>query len=422
MLRAETSRSARARAGRDSRPLRARMPRRSERACWSDWPRRYEIGWPGGGYASVTNIDVFRRGDHRWRRRRLCGRAALRARRRQGGARRTRGGHPVRRVEGQQRYPAHRLRRAAGQPGARAGARGARGVSLDPSRSRALPSWRPARWCCAWTDVEAEKLEGIAEKGRQNGVRELNLLSAAQARAMAPGSRPTCARRSRWRASTSSIHGRRRWPTSPGDGERGRGPAPLREVAVGRLRRRWLLGRLDRARRAPALVINAAGLYGDMVDEPPRPGANSPSRPRKGQFVVLDKPAARAACRISSCRCRPSAPRASSSAAPPSATCWSAPPPRTRMDRDARDGRARDARSADRAGGEADPPALREGQRHRGLCRPASGDPIQGLSRIARPRRTRCDHRRRHPLHRPQRRARHRASIVEAASKPSGTG
>ena len=40
---------------------------------------------------------------------------------------------------------------------------------------------------CAWTDVEAEKLEGIAEKGRQNGIRELNLLSAAQARAMVPG-------------------------------------------------------------------------------------------------------------------------------------------------------------------------------------------------------------------------------------------
>src|SRR5690606_9530680 len=46
------------------------------------------------------------------------------------------------------------------------------------------------------------------------------------------------------------------------------------------------------------LVVNAAGLYGDIVDERMTGRCDFRIRPRKGQFVVYDKPAARLASHI----------------------------------------------------------------------------------------------------------------------------
>jgi len=75
------------------------------------------------------------------------------------------------------------------------------------------------------------------------------------------------------------------------------------------------------------VVINAAGNHGDLVEAINRPPSFAIT-PRKGSSSCSTSRRA-SCCMPSSCRCRPSAPRASSPAAPPSATCWSARPRRT---------------------------------------------------------------------------------------------
>jgi glycerol-3-phosphate dehydrogenase len=53
------------------------------------------------------------------------------------------------------------------------------------------------------------------------------------------------------------------------------------------------LWRLETTRgRSGRLVVNAAGLWGDMLDDRLLGRRDFTIRPRKGQFVVYDKPAA----------------------------------------------------------------------------------------------------------------------------------
>lgn len=150
---------------------------------------------------------------------------------------------------------------------------------------------------CAWSEHEAAKLETIAAQGRANGVAELRLLSGAQARA----TMPTLSERLVAALEVEGEHIIDPWS------------APLayltQAVALGAtfLRGAELIaGRFDGAWRletsagtiAAAAVVNTAGLFGDVVDERLGFAPEFRIKPRKGQFVVLDKAAFRHVPRI----------------------------------------------------------------------------------------------------------------------------
>ena len=145
------------------------------------------------------------------------------------------------------------------------------------------------------------------------------------------------------------------------------------------------------------LVVNAAGLYGDIVDERLTGRRDFHIKPRKGQFVVYDKPAARS-------------PRTSLLPVPSKTTkgivvCRTIygnllVGPTAEEQEDARHRRtvAEDARRAAPAR-RGDPAGACRRGRDGDLCRPAPGDRIQGLP-DPRPRGPGLHHRRRHPLDR----------------------
>lgn len=144
---------------------------------------------------------------------------------------------------------------------------------------------------CAWNDAEAEKLPHIYQKGIDNGVDELELLDAQGAKRIAPHlSDKIC----------GALHVKGEHIIDPWT-------APLayltQAVMVGAtfLRNTEILkGVFDQGiwelqtnsgtfySRA---VVNAAGLFGDIVDERLGLPREFTIKPRKGQFIVLDKAA-----------------------------------------------------------------------------------------------------------------------------------
>lgn len=143
---------------------------------------------------------------------------------------------------------------------------------------------------CAWSDDEAARLEGIAAHGRANGVPELRVLGAAEARARAPGlAAHLCGA-----VEVTGEHVIDPWSAPLGYllQAMALGAVTLRrcEVTSGAFDGEWRLETSRGPVRAGA-VINAAGLFGDRVDEALGLGRNFTIRPRKGQFIVLDKAA-----------------------------------------------------------------------------------------------------------------------------------
>lgn len=161
---------------------------------------------------------------------------------------------------------------------------------LDIRESLNLPLLETGALVCAWTPAEADKLEEIAAKGRDNGVADLAPLTGAQARALMPGLSERL---------VAAI-------AVPGEHVVDPWSAPLAyltqavalgakvfchaEVLNGRFDGEW---RLDTALGTvvAASVVNAAGLYGDVVDRRLGLPCDFTIKPRKGQFVVLDKAA-----------------------------------------------------------------------------------------------------------------------------------
>ena len=144
----------------------------------------------------------------------------------------------------------------------------------------------------AWTEAERERLPGIVAQAHANGVldvreieaselyaREPNLAAGAQGAVLVPGEHVI----DPWSAPLAYV---------------------LQAMAHGaQVRRRCELtgGQLDDAgwtlttgagEIRARIVINAAGLYGDMIESLAHPSPFA-IRPRKGQFVVFDKPAYR---------------------------------------------------------------------------------------------------------------------------------
>lgn len=150
---------------------------------------------------------------------------------------------------------------------------------------------------CAWNPAEAEKLQAIADQGRRNGIAGLELLAAGQARETMPGL-------SERLVAALDV---------PGEHIIDPWSAPLgyltQAVALGAQLVRnaeVLSGVFDDAWRiettAGAIlatsVVNTAGLFGDIVDARLGLPPEFTIKPRKGQFVVLDKAARRHVPRI----------------------------------------------------------------------------------------------------------------------------
>jgi len=150
---------------------------------------------------------------------------------------------------------------------------------------------------CAWNPDEAERLAAIAEQGRRNGIAELGLLTARQARETMPGlsGHLTAA------LEVSGEHIIDPWSAPLGYLTQavGLGAQLVRNAEV-------LSGSFDGAWRIEttagpilaASIVNAAGLFGDIVDARLGLAPEFTIMPRKGQFVVLDKAARRHVPRI----------------------------------------------------------------------------------------------------------------------------
>jgi glycerol-3-phosphate dehydrogenase len=143
---------------------------------------------------------------------------------------------------------------------------------------------------CAWSDDEASKLETIERQGRSNGIAELRLLDAEGARRIMPG----LGGRLRAALEVEGEHIIDPWsaPLAYLSQAIALGARFLRnaEVLSGMFDDHWRLETSIGPVRARA-IINAAGLYGDVVDQRLGLGAAFQIKPRKGQFVVLDKAA-----------------------------------------------------------------------------------------------------------------------------------
>lgn len=168
---------------------------------------------------------------------------------------------------------------------------------LDIRESLNLPLVKTGALVCAWNASEADRLEEIEAQGRENGIGALRILTGGDARATMPGLSPGL-------VAALEV-----------DGEHVIDPwsAPLayltQAVALGAVFLRnaellrgtfdcdWSLETTAGTVRARS-VVNTAGLYGDVVDGRLGFEPEFQIRPRKGQFVVLDKAAVRHVPRI----------------------------------------------------------------------------------------------------------------------------
>jgi len=163
---------------------------------------------------------------------------------------------------------------------------------LEIRESLGLPLLQSGAMVLAWNEAELAALDSLIDKARQNGVADVSRLSRAQILAREPqlsaGVKggflvPGEFLIDPW----SSAHSYILQALANG--------AEIRrntEVLSGRLKgEHWVLETSQGAVCA-AQVISCAGLYGDIVDARLLGRAMFRINPRKGQFVVFDKPAA----------------------------------------------------------------------------------------------------------------------------------
>jgi glycerol-3-phosphate dehydrogenase len=154
-----------------------------------------------------------------------------------------------------------------------------------------LPVMETGALVLAWTEEQEATLPDLVAQARENGVDDVESLGRAGTLAIEPGLAPSV---------RASFRVPREFVIDPWS-------APLaylaQAVAHGAEVRRgcevtggdfgggdWLLRTTTGDIRA-RLVLNAAGLYGDLVDGALIGARDFTIRPRKGQFVVYDKPA-----------------------------------------------------------------------------------------------------------------------------------
>jgi glycerol-3-phosphate dehydrogenase len=161
-----------------------------------------------------------------------------------------------------------------------------------------LPLIRSGALVIAWNEAEEAALPALMEQARQNGVEDVEALTGAELRALEPGLAATA--RAGFRVAGESLIDPWTAPHAYLLQALENGGELRRECEVtggdfdGRV---WRLATTQGA-VAARLVINAAGLYGDVVDERLSGRKSFSIRPRKGQFVVYDKAAAALASHI----------------------------------------------------------------------------------------------------------------------------
>lgn len=155
-----------------------------------------------------------------------------------------------------------------------------------------LPLLRAGAMVLAWTEEQAALLPSLMEQARANGVADVEPLTPSEARALEPGLAPGLHAAFRvprehlldpWsapfayllQAVENGAELRRSCEVLSGAFD---GGSWRLATTAGEVRARW--------------VVNAAGLYGDVLDERLLGRRDFAIRPRKGQFVVYDKPAA----------------------------------------------------------------------------------------------------------------------------------
>src|SRR5262245_18499588 len=155
-----------------------------------------------------------------------------------------------------------------------------------------LPLLETGGLLVAWSEAEAARLPAILVDAKRNGLADVHAIDAAELRRREPHLGPGALAAvvipgehiiDPWSPSLAYVlqgiaHG--------GEVRRGCAVTGGERTVAG-----WRLAASDGPVEA-AVVVNAAGNYGDLVEAIARP---SPFhiKPRKGQFVVFDKPAAR---------------------------------------------------------------------------------------------------------------------------------
>ncbi|MCB1378101.1 MAG: NAD(P)/FAD-dependent oxidoreductase [Alphaproteobacteria bacterium] len=155
-----------------------------------------------------------------------------------------------------------------------------------------LPLLESSALVVAWTDEEVEKLPAIVDKAHANGVADVRQIGQAELRIR----EPELSRRAAAAAAVPGEHVIDPWsaPLAYAHQALAHGARIMRNAEVTRgtfAHGEWRLTAAEHSVCA-RVVVNAAGNFGDRVErlvrEPP-----FGIRPRRGQFVVFDKPASK---------------------------------------------------------------------------------------------------------------------------------
>ena len=149
----------------------------------------------------------------------------------------------------------------------------------------------------AWTEEEEAALPSLVAQAQENGVTDVEMLSHSAMRDAEPGLGPGA--RSAFRVPREYLIDPWSAPFAYMLQAIENGAKLLRgaEVVGGRHDGHWVL-ETTKGTVSASMVVNAAGLWGDVIDERLIGRRDFSIRPRKGQFIVYDKSAAALAAHI----------------------------------------------------------------------------------------------------------------------------
>lgn len=155
-----------------------------------------------------------------------------------------------------------------------------------------LPLLQSGALVIAWRDDEYAQLPAMAAKACANGVTDVEIIDAAAVREREPGLAAACG--ALWVPGEHIIDP---WSTPLAYVTHAKAlgatiACNTALVGAHQIDNGWLL-RTNRGECRANLVINCAGLHGDTVEKLLLGRTEFTIKPRKGQFVVYDKPAAR---------------------------------------------------------------------------------------------------------------------------------
>jgi glycerol-3-phosphate dehydrogenase len=155
-----------------------------------------------------------------------------------------------------------------------------------------LPLIRSGALVIAWTDEQEAALPALLEQARANGVKDVHALTREETLHLEPNLAHGL--RASFRVPREYLIDPWSAPLAYALQAVSHGATFLRSCEVTGGAFDGALWRLETTRGAVSgrLVLNAAGLWGDLLDERLLGRSDFTIRPRKGQFVVYDKPAA----------------------------------------------------------------------------------------------------------------------------------